>query len=80
MTTRELAQYLRLNETTIYKYAAKGTIPAIRIGRNWRFEKGVIERWVTEGSKNANTHRVAQKGDGVKDNGLVKARRGRHDP
>jgi excisionase family DNA binding protein len=33
MTTREIAEYLKLHEITICKYAAEGAIPGIRIGR-----------------------------------------------
>jgi excisionase family DNA binding protein len=49
MTTKELAKYLKLNEITIGKYAAKGLIPAIRIGGVWRFHKEVIDQWIAEG-------------------------------
>lgn len=46
MTTKELAAYLRLHEITICKYASQGRIPAIRIGRVWRFDKDAIDRWI----------------------------------
>ena len=49
MTTKEIAKYLRLHEITISKFAAKGEIPAIRIGRVWRFDKDVIDKWITGG-------------------------------
>ena len=51
MTTKEIAEYLRLHQITICKYAAEGEIPAIRIGRVWRFEKGAIDKWISEGGK-----------------------------
>ena len=51
MTTKEVADYLRLHEITICKYAAEGTIPAIRIGRVWRFDKKIIDKWISEGHK-----------------------------
>ena len=51
MTTKEMAKYLRLHEITISKFAAKGEIPAIRIGRVWRFDKEAIDRWISEGQK-----------------------------
>ena len=51
MTTKEVADYLRLHEITICKYAAEGTIPAIRIGRVWRFDKEIIDKWISEGHK-----------------------------
>ena len=52
MTTKELAKYLKLHEITIGKYAAKGEIPGLRIGKLWRFDKEVIDRWISGGQKN----------------------------
>ena len=52
MTTREIARYLKLHEITICKYAAQGKIPAIRIGRSWRFDKDIIDKWIRKGQKN----------------------------
>ncbi|MCJ7685661.1 MAG: helix-turn-helix domain-containing protein [Desulfobacteraceae bacterium] len=49
MTTREMAEYLRLHPITICKFAAEGKIPAIRIGRVWRFDKEAIDKWISEG-------------------------------
>ena len=49
MTTKELAKYLRLHEITICKYAAESKIPAVRVGRVWRFEKEAINKWISEG-------------------------------
>jgi len=51
MTTREMAKYLKLHEITICKFAKEGKIPAIRIGRVWRFDKEAIDRWISEGQK-----------------------------
>jgi excisionase family DNA binding protein len=54
MTTKELAKYLKLHEITIYKYAIQGRIPAIRIGRVWRFDKEAIDKWIAEGTSPVN--------------------------
>ena len=51
MTTREIAKYLKLHEITICKYAAEGKIPAVRIGRVWRFDKETIDKWITNGGQ-----------------------------
>jgi excisionase family DNA binding protein len=51
MTTKELARYLKLHEITICKYAAQGRIPAIRIGRVWRFDREVIDKWIAKGTR-----------------------------
>ncbi len=52
MTTREVAKYLKLHEITVGKHAAKGQIPAFRIGKLWRFDKDVIDEWIANGSEN----------------------------
>ena len=48
MTTKEIAEYLRLHQITVCKYAAEGEIPAIRVGRVWRFNKEAIDKWISE--------------------------------
>jgi excisionase family DNA binding protein len=45
MTVQEVAEYLRLNEMTIYRLARKGEIPALKVGRTWRFKKELINEW-----------------------------------
>jgi excisionase family DNA binding protein len=45
MTTKQLTQYLKLHEINVSKYAAEGRMPAIRIGRVWRFDKDAIDQW-----------------------------------
>ena len=49
MTTKEVAEYLRLHEITVCKYAAGGKIPAIRIGRVWRFDKKAVDACICGG-------------------------------
>lgn len=60
MTTRELAKYLRLHEITITKHAAKGLIPAIRLGKVWRFDKDTIDKWIRGGQKRSH-HAIKSK-------------------
>jgi excisionase family DNA binding protein len=50
MTTKEISKYLKLNEVTILKYSKKGQIPAIRVGKVWRFDKEIIDKWIIEGN------------------------------
>ncbi|HHE71173.1 MAG TPA: DNA-binding protein [Chloroflexi bacterium] len=45
MTAQEVAQYLRLAEATVYKLAQAGEIPAVKVGRAWRFKKALIDEW-----------------------------------
>jgi excisionase family DNA binding protein len=46
MTTKEIANYLRLHQITICKLSKEGKIPSIRIGGVWRFDKEVIDEWI----------------------------------
>jgi excisionase family DNA binding protein len=46
LTIDELAIYLKIPKSTLYKLAREGKIPSQKIGRRWRFWKGAIERWL----------------------------------
>ena len=48
MTIKELAEYLQLEEHTIYKMARKGEIPAYKVAGQWRFKKEMIEEWLEQ--------------------------------
>jgi excisionase family DNA binding protein len=39
MTVHDVARYLRLSESKVYRSARAGVLPAIRIGKTWRFKK-----------------------------------------
>jgi excisionase family DNA binding protein len=49
MTTKEVANYLKLHQITICKLSKEGKIPSIRIGGVWRFDKEVIDAWIARG-------------------------------
>ena len=55
MNLREVAGYLGVHTSTIYKYAQKGTIPAFKIGSDWRFSRKHINLWIDE-KVNSNKH------------------------
>jgi len=44
MTVREVASYLRFDERTVYNLASKGKLPAVKIGKQWRFRRCQIEK------------------------------------
>jgi PTS system nitrogen regulatory IIA component len=48
LTARELAVYMHMNERTILKLAAAGTLPGVKAGVQWRFKKEVIDAWLAE--------------------------------
>jgi excisionase family DNA binding protein len=45
MTVHDVARYLRLSESKVYRSARAGVLPAIRIGKTWRFNKELIDEW-----------------------------------
>ena len=48
LNIRELADYLGFSEITVYRKAASGELPGLKIGRSWRFPRDEVERWVRE--------------------------------
>ena len=46
MTIDDLAVYLKLSTSTLYKLCAEGKVPGTKVGRHWRFHKAVIDRWL----------------------------------
>ena len=46
LTVTEVAEYLGITSDTVYRKARSGDIPALRIGRLWRFPKDVIDDWL----------------------------------
>jgi excisionase family DNA binding protein len=50
MTVGEVADYLRVTEKTIYRLLEKGRIPATKVGRQWRFDIRLIDKWLRRNS------------------------------
>ncbi len=44
VTAKEVSQYLKLTESTIYKLASIGEIPGFKIGKSWRFDMDEVLR------------------------------------
>ena len=48
LTTKEVAEYLKIHPLTVHRYAREGKIPAFKIGTDWRFHKKYLEKWIKE--------------------------------
>jgi excisionase family DNA binding protein len=48
MTVKQLADYLNVNERTVLKLVAEGTLPGVKIGNQWRFRKAMIDTWLDD--------------------------------
>jgi excisionase family DNA binding protein len=45
LTLEDVAGYLRVHPSTIYRMVKMKQLPAFKFGRDWRFNKESIERW-----------------------------------
>ena len=48
MTVKEVADYLRLAESTVYRLVKNGSLPGRKLGGNWRFSRKNLDRWLAE--------------------------------
>ncbi|HXV83571.1 MAG TPA: helix-turn-helix domain-containing protein [Candidatus Binatia bacterium] len=46
LTTREVAEYLRVNPYTVYRLVAQRKLPAFKVGSQWRFKRTVLDHWL----------------------------------
>ena len=46
MTTDEVLGYLKVNSRTIYRLIKTGDLPAVRVGRQWRFRQNDVDAWL----------------------------------
>ncbi|MCL4266934.1 MAG: helix-turn-helix domain-containing protein [Anaerolineae bacterium] len=48
MTVREVCDYLRLSESTIYRLVQEGKLPGRKVGGAWRFSRKGLDEWLRE--------------------------------
>ncbi len=70
VTAKEVGQYLKLSESTIYKLTASGEIPGFKIGDSWRFDMEEILKMIRE-SKTGSSRRGAGPGE-IQNGGIRK--------
>ena len=46
MTIDDLAKYLKLSTSTLYKLCAEGKVPGQKVGRHWRFHREIVDAWL----------------------------------
>jgi excisionase family DNA binding protein len=51
MTIDEVADYMQVSRFTVYRLVKSRQIPGTKIGRQWRFHKEEINRWLKEKSE-----------------------------
>ncbi len=53
LTAEEVAGYLRLPLSTVYKFVQDKRLPGFKVGKHWRFRKETIVQWTKDQEKNA---------------------------
>lgn len=48
MTVQEVADYLRISRTTVWRWCNEGRLPAFRIGREWRIKREALEETIAQ--------------------------------
>lgn len=48
LTTKDVQALIRVDRSTIYRMAEAGRIPAIKVGRQWRFPEEHLAEWLGE--------------------------------
>lgn len=62
MTIEEVAEYLRVPVSSLYKLAQQGKIPASKVGRHWRFRREFIDRWINDQARGIKPDKASEKG------------------
>jgi len=45
LTVGELAEYLRIHRSTVYRLLKRRQLPSFKIGSDWRFNVEAIDEW-----------------------------------
>jgi len=48
LTVKEVAEYLRVNQRTVYRLAVDRTLPGFKVGATWRFKRVDIDEWIRQ--------------------------------
>jgi excisionase family DNA binding protein len=64
LTLDELAGYLKLSRSKLYRMAQEGGLPASKIGSQWRFDRLEIDGWMKSRGPGADDSSGTESDDG----------------
>ena len=68
LTIKDVASYLKLPVSTVYRLAERRDLPGHKVGRQWRFHKSVLDEWFREHAASArSTVLVVDDEEGVRE-------------
>lgn len=53
MTISDLADYLQVSKSSLYKLVQQGKVPGQKVGKHWRFRKDTVDQWLSASSEEA---------------------------
>jgi excisionase family DNA binding protein len=54
LTVKEVADYLRISPSTVYRMLRARKLPVFKIGTDWRFNKDAIDKWMQDAAVKIN--------------------------
>ena len=48
MDLGDLAIYLKVSKSTLYKLVQQGGFPGQKVGKQWRFHKSAVDEWLCQ--------------------------------
>ena len=60
LQTDEVGEYLQVHLRTLYRLIRNGQIPAVRVGRQWRFRRQDLDAWLRSGRQMGKATRAAR--------------------
>lgn len=67
LTIEELAGYLKVPKSTLYKLVQAGKVPGRKVGRHWRFVRASIDAWLAATAPFGGADAAAREPGGVGD-------------
>ena len=52
MTIKDLANYLKVKQSTVYNWVNTDRVPASKVVGQWRFRRSEIDAWIKSGNRN----------------------------
>ena len=60
LTIDDLAEYLKISKSTLYKLAQEGALPGQKVGRHWRFHRDAVDDWLKRDTSHDRVTTVAR--------------------
>lgn len=73
LTIRQVAEYLKVTEKTVYTLAQQRRIPSFKVGGQWRFRREDLQAWIGSQTEETLGALTAKSNDG----GKSRTKRGR---